>query len=255
MDKDLRRLVLTLLAVLVFLFVGRGVLGSLYDDETAARAVGAVRRKLVPGGDAGARPERSEMSRVAALRDELRDELTSLVPQLAYERPDDFAVPDGASADLHYIKVLRREQENLVQGARFVGKSVPNDLGMPVPNPTGLEDVTEALRALHVVQRVVEAGLAADIAGVDTIRLPNRGRRRGRGVSLVRTHAVEFELRGSPTAIRETLRGMATGTPYLAVDDVRIESQDEDGELLTCRMTVAAISFDRDALDELEVGD
>ncbi|RKY19171.1 MAG: hypothetical protein DRQ55_11360 [Planctomycetota bacterium] len=255
MDQDVRRIALTGLAVLVFLFVGRAVLGSIFDDEGGARAVALVQRKLVRGGEAGSRPDPAAMSRASAQRTELRDTLAELLPRISYTQPQEFSVPEGASADLAYIQVLRREQQNLVQGARFIGKSVPLDLGMPVPNPTGLEEVRDALRALHVVQRVVSSALAADVAAVDSIRLPKGPRRRAKGGELVRTHAVEFELHGSPRSVHETLRAVVSGEPWLALDEVRIEAQNDDGTLVSCRMTVAAVSLDREQLTELEVLD
>ena len=255
MDKDLRRLALTAVAVLVFLFVGRTVLGSMFDDVAAKRSVGLVQRKLVRGGEAGSRPDRADMSAVTVLRDSLQERLAELVPKLEYQRPAEFSVPDGVSADLRYIEVLRREQEHLVQGARFIGKSVPRDLGMPVPNPTGMEDVRDALRALHIVERVVTAALDADVSSVDAIRIRPQARRSVRVAGLVRTHPVEFELTGAPAAIRTTLRRVVTGEPYLALDDVRIESEDEGGDVLSCKLTVAVLSFDRERLQELEILD
>lgn len=255
MDQDLRRLALTGLAALVFLFVGRAVLGSIFDDETAARSVALVQRKLVTGGEAGMRPDSDELRDVTALREELRSTLSELLPRLEYVQPAEFSVPDGTSADLRYIDVLRREQAELVQGARYIGRSVPNDLGMPVPNPTGLEEVRDALRALHVVHQVVTAALASGVSSVEAIRIPQAGRRRVKGGSLLRQHPVEFELLGTPAAVRETLRSVVHGSPWLALDEVRLEVQDVDGESLRCRMTVAAVSFDREALTELEVLD
>jgi hypothetical protein len=255
MDKDVRRIALTGLAVVVFLFVGRAVIGSLFDDESAARSVSLVQRKLLTGGEAGSRPDPTVLSQAGALRNELRDTLAGLIPELEYEQPEEFSVPEGASPDLRYIEVLRREQEHLVQGARFIGKSVPSDLGMPVPNPTGMEEVRDALRAMHLVERVVTAALAADVAAVDSIRLPSGPRRRAKGGELVRTHPVEIEFHGSPRAVQDTLRAVVTGEPWMALDEVRIDSEDEDGKLIRCRMTVAAVTLDREQLVELEVLD
>ena len=46
---------------------------------------------------------------------------------------------------------------------------------------------------------------------------------------------------------------MVEDTPYLTLDEVRIEALDEDGETLRCRMVAAAVTLDREALEELEV--
>lgn len=253
MDRDLRRLVVTGLALVVFLVVGRIVLAAVFDDAGKRREVAVARQRLSGGG--AARPDSGEVTRVAGLRQALEEELAAVLPRLAYEQPAEFDVPAGQSADLRYIDVLQREQERLVQGARFVGKSVPQDLGMPVPNPTGTEEVLAALRALHVVHLVVGAGLDADIEAVDAIQIVPPARRRAQRGGLLRTHGVEFDLRGPPAAVAATLRAVVAGEPYLALDEVRLESLDEHGESLRCRMTVAAVVLDREALDELEVLD
>lgn len=254
MDKDLRALLLTGLAALVFLFVGRVVASAISDEDGATRAAALALRQLAPGNEAGSRPEPAAVSAAVALRSGLAAELAALVPTIAYRQPDEFDVPEGQSADLRYIEVLRREQEQLVQGARFVGKLVPGDLGMPVPNPTGLEDVREALRALHVVRCVVTAALDSDVQAVESIRLPKGERRRAKGGVLVRTHPVEFELRGSPAALQATLATLAARPPWLALDELALAVEDNsDGQLATARFTAAALSFDQEQLAKLEV--
>jgi hypothetical protein len=250
MDKDVRRLAVSALALIVFLFVGRAVIGSVFDDEAERRKAVLARSGL--SGAGAKRPDSGEVGRMRTLRASLHDALEDLVPELAYERPPEFDVPAGRSADLLYLEVLRREQDALVQMARFRGKSVPLDLGMPVPNPTGTEDVLAALRALHVVHVVVTAALDADCSVIDKIEMIAATRRR-RDTSLVRTHGVQFDLRGSAGAVQAMLAAVVGGTPYLALDDVRIEALDEDGESLRCRMIVSAVSLDREALEELEV--
>lgn len=250
MDKDVRRLVVSGLALLVFLFVGRAVIGSLFDDAGARRAALSARNGLA--GVGAARPDSGAAAQLRALRESLHQQLSELVPRLAYERPPDFDVPAGRSADLFFLEALRREQEALVQAARFRGKSVPFELGMPVPNPTGTEDVLAALQALHVVHLVVSAALDADCAAIDAMQMVSGGRRR-RQDELLRTHGVEFDLRGSPRAVQQTLAAIVSGRPYLALDEVQIEADDDDGESLRCRLVVAAVSFDREALQELEL--
>ena len=246
MDKDLRRLVFTSVALIVVLFVGRTIIGSIWDDGEMRRSVAGFRRSLTGSGDAALRPDRADMVAAAGLVTALDEQLEGLVPRLAYVRPPEFDVPAGASPDLHYIEVLRREQDDLVQAARYIGKSVPQDLGMPVPNPTGLEDVLSALRALHVVHLVVSAGLDAGIDSVDAIRVPPAPRRRGADSGFLKKHPVEFDLVGSPAALRETLTTVASGDPYVALDDVRLEALDEDGETLRCRLSAAILSIDPD---------
>ncbi|MFT7464823.1 MAG: hypothetical protein ACI9EF_003183 [Pseudohongiellaceae bacterium] len=250
MDKDVRRLGVTVLALLVFLFVGRAVVGSVFDDEGERRAALSARNSL-SGAGAG-RPRREAAVQVQELRGDLHDQLSELLPQLAYQRPEDFDVPPGRSADLFFLDALRREQETLVQAGRFLGKAVPFDLGMPVPNPTGTEDVLVALRALHVVRLVVTAALEADCAGIDKIKMVSEGRSASRA-ALVRTHGVHFDLRGRPGALAAMLSRLVRGRPYLALADVNMEALDEDGELLRCRMEVGALSFDRESVEDLEL--
>ena len=250
MDKDVRRLLVTALSLVVFLFVGRAVIGSVFDDAGERRAALSARNGLTGAG--AARPQSAAAAQLRGLRGSLYDQLAELIPRLAYARPASFDVPSGRSADLFFLDALRREQEALVQSARFLGKSVPFDLGMPVPNPTGTEDVLGALQALHVVHLVVNAALDADCAAIDGIQMVSGGGHR-RQAEMVRTHGVKFDLRGSPAAVQEMLRTLVGGEPYLALDDVQIESLDENGELLRCRLVAAVVSFDRELLEELEL--
>jgi len=242
MDRDLRRLTLTAAAVLVVLLVGRTVIASIWDaDGSAARAV-ALQRKL--RGEVAERPDRAALGEARRAVTELRERLDGLVTRMRYERPPEFDVPAGASPDLRYIEVLRREKDALVQRARFLGRSVPIDLGMPVPPPTGLEDVLTALRGLHIVHAVVSAALDAGIQAVDEIRVPPPSRRGERAGRFVRAWGIEFDMRGPPRAVHGALAAILEGTPYLALDDLRLESLDEDGKSVRCRMTAAALGLD-----------
>jgi hypothetical protein len=244
MDRDLRRLVVVAVVCLIVLFTGRAVISALYDDAEVMRQAAALRGQLRPGSSAGERPQRAELTAVAELRDELTAELERLVPAMDYELPAAFDVRPGESPDLRYIEIVRREQELLVKGAAFVGRSVPSNLGMPDLNPTGLEDVLRTLRSLHVVHVVVSAGLDAGIDAVDEIRIPSAGRTVRVETGFVRTHRVEFDLRGTPAAVRDALATIATGTPWLALDDVRLDALDDDGARVRCRFSAVAVMLD-----------
>jgi len=242
MDRELRRLVVVGLVLLVVLLAGRTVIASIYDVDEASRLVSRQRAKLQSSGEAGRRPPRALLSRSAALRDELEAELGDAIEELEYVLPEDFAVPSGTSPDLWYFEVLRREQEELVRGAAFQGSSVPANLGMPELNPTGLEETLEVLRSLHIVHVVVGAALAAGVEEVTEIEVPGRRRRREEG--FLTTHPVRFALRGSPEALEQTLRAVVTGDVYLALDDVNLQAEDEDGETARCEFAAVALSFD-----------
>jgi len=247
MDRDLRRLLFASGTLLVLLFVGRAVIGSVWDDGDLRKSVAGLRRALSAGGEACERPDRADLEAATQRVTQWRQQLESLVPLLGYVRPPEFDVPAGASPDLRYIEVLRREQDDLVQAARYVGKSVPPDLGMPVPNPTGLEDVLAALRSLHIVHLTVEAALAAGVDAVDAIRVPTAlGARRDDG-GFVKARKVEFELVGAPAALHRTLATLAAGSPWLGLDDVRLEGLDEDGARARCRLSVVSVTLDGEA--------
>jgi hypothetical protein len=247
MDKDVRRLVLTALSLLVALFVGRTVVGTFWDDEGLRRSVAGLRRSLGRGGEAFKRPERAVMAAASQVVSDLDATLEELIPRLQYVRPPEFDVPSDSSPDLRYIEVLRREQDALVRAARFIGKSVPQDLGMPVPNPNGLEDVLTALRALHVVHLVVSAGFDADIDRVDAIQIPAVKRRGASVGGFLKKSPVEFDVIGSPRALRDMLAALVSGGTWLALDEVRLEALDEDGDSARCRMTVSSVSIDTSA--------
>ena len=247
MDADLRRLLFAAVGLGLLLFVGRAVVDSVWDDTALRRSVIGLRRSLASGGDAAERPDRADRVAAADRATELSERLDALVPAVQYERPEAFDVPSSASPDLRYIEVLRREQQELVDAARFVGRSVPRDLGMPVPNPTGLEDVLDALRALHVVHCVVDAALEAGVDAVDAIRVPPAVRGRREEAGFLRARPVEFELVGSPASLREALGLVVDGEPWLALDDVRLQALDEDGQRLRCRLQVASVSVDVEA--------
>ena len=244
MDRDLRRLLLVGAGLLVALFTGRALISALYDEGDAVRQATALRAKLRTGGEADSRPARPDMAAAAALRDELTVELQALLPTLSYSQPPEFSVGPGESADLRYIEIVRREQEKLVKEGAFHGQSVPTNLGLPELNPTGLEDVLRTLRSLHVVHLVVTAALQSGVDAVDEIRLPAVTRKGRAETGFVRGQRVEFELHGSPAAVRRTLLAIAGGTPYLALDDLRLESQDDDGSKVRAKFTAVALTID-----------
>lgn len=244
MDRELRRLMIVAVALLLVLFTGRAVISAFWDDADAVRKAASIRRQLRKGGEADSRPSSAEARATTLLRDDLVETLQSIAPRIAYARPEAFGVPSGVSPDLRYIEVVRREQELLVKSAAFVGRSVPNNLGMPDLNPSGLEDVLRTLQSLHVVHLVVSAALDGGVDAVDEIRIPAAARRQATQTGFLRTQKVEFELRGSARAVRDTLAGIAGGTPYLAIDDLRIEALDEQGGKLRVRFSAAVVTLD-----------
>lgn len=244
MDKELRRLLLVVVGLVVLLFTGRAVIGALYDSAEPARQAASLRARLRPGGEAEARPRREDVAELTRLRDALQARLDELLPAVRYEQPPEFQVAAGGSPDLQYVEILRREQQALVKGAAYVGRSVPSNLGMPDLNPTGLEDVLRTLRSLHVVHRVVTAALAAGVDAVDEIKLPPAARRGHDAPAFLRPHKVEFTLRGSPRAVRDALAQLAGGAPFVALDDLRLESQDAEGARISARFSAAFVVVD-----------
>jgi hypothetical protein len=244
MDRELRRLLIVAVALLVLLFTGRAVISAFWDDTEAVRQAASIRRQLRSGGEANSRPSTAAVSAASALRNELVESLQAYAPVIAYTRPAEFDVPSGVSPDLRYIEVLREEQKLLVRGAAFVGRSVPSNLGMPDLNPSGLEDVLRTLQSLHIVHLVVSAALEAGVDAVDEIRIPTASRRERKVSGFLRTHEVEFELRGSPQAVREMLAGITGGTPYLTLDTLRVEALDDEGGKVRARFSAAAVTLD-----------
>jgi hypothetical protein len=244
MDRELRRLIIVGAALAVALFTGRAVVGALWDADEATRQAISMRAKLKSGAEAGSRPSRDDLEQATHEREALNTRLAELLPAMSYTQPAEFSVGPGESPDLRYIEVVRREQDELVKGAAFAGRSVPSNLGLPELNPTGLEDVLRTLRSLHVVHVVVTAALAAGVEAVDSIKMPALARKQRNETGFLRTHKVEFELVGPPRAVRDALAAIANGTPYLALDDVRIETKDEDGTKVVCRFSASAVLVD-----------
>lgn len=244
MDRELRRLLLVAVGLVVVLFTGRALIGALYDDQGMVLQASQLRAKLKSGGEADGRPKREDLAALSALRDELSERLEALQPAVRYTQPPEFSVGAGGSPDLEYVEILRREQKALVKGAAYVGRSVPSNLGMPDLNPTGLEDVLRTLRSLHIVHVVVRAALDAGVDSVDEIRTPGAARRGQEATGFLRLHKVEFTLRGSPRSIRDTLAAIAGGKPFLALDDIRLECQDPDGAHVLCRFSASAVTLD-----------
>src|SRR5262245_19041801 len=211
MDRELRRLIIVGAALAVALFTGRALIGALWDADEATRQALLMRAKLKSGGEAGTSPSREHLAEVTRLREELSGQLEQLVPAMSYSQPAEFSVGPGESPDLRYIEVVRREQEALVKGAAFAGRSVPSNLGLPELNPTGLEDVLRTLRSLHVVHVVVGAALASGVDAVDSIKLPTVSRKQSTETGFLRTHRVEFELAGPPRVVRDALAAIAPG--------------------------------------------
>ena len=244
MDRELRRTLLVAVGIVVVLFTGRAIIGALYDDDDMMRQAATLAAKLRSGGEAEGRPKREEMAALTELRDQLAARLEQVLPTVRYTQPPEFSVAPGGSPDLQYVEILRREQQALVKGAAYVGRSVPGNLGMPDLNPTGLEDVLRTLRSLHVVHEVVSAAIASGVDSVDEIRLPAVARRSQESAGFLRLHKVDFLLRGTPRAVRDALAMLTAGPPWLALDDVRIESADPDGARVTCRFSAAAVTVD-----------
>jgi len=244
MDRELRRTLLVAVGIVVVLFTGRALIGALYDDDDMMRQAATLAAKLRSGGEAEGRPKREEMAALAALRDQLAARLEQVLPTVRYVQPPEFSVAPGGIQKLQYVEILRREQQALVEGAAYVGRSVPGNLGMPDLNPTGLEDVLRTLRSLHVVHEVVSAAIASGVDSVDEIRLPAVARRSQESAGFLRLHKVDFLLRGTPRAVRDALAKLTAGPPWLALDDVRIESADPDGARVTCRFAAAAVTVD-----------
>jgi hypothetical protein len=203
-----------------------------------------MRGKLRPGGEADSRPPRAVLNATRALREDLTARLEARLPRMNYAQPAEFSVGPGESPDLRYIEIVRREQDLLVKGAAFVGRSVPSNLGMPDLNPTGLEEVLRTLRSLHIAHVVVSAALGAGVEAVGEIKVPATNKRKRSDAGFVRTHRVDFELHGTPRSVRDTLAAIADGQPYLALDDVRIETMDEDGARVRCRFGALALMLD-----------
>jgi len=246
MDRDLRRLILAGAAALVLLFTGRALISALWDVREAERQIPVLHSRLRSGGEADSRPSRAALTAAADLRDELQQRLDAVVPALAAELPPEFSVGPGESPDLRYIEVVRREQEELVKGAAYVGRSVPPNLGLPDLNPTGLEDVLRTLRSLHVVSLVTRAALDAGVEAVEEIRMPPPVRRGRSESGFLRLARVDFVLRGTPAAVRDALAAIAGGQPYLALDELRLEALDEHGERVRAQFGASAISLDLD---------
>ncbi len=243
MDRDLRRVVLIGLGLLVALLTGRTIVGALYDDVAAEKRVTRELSSLRTG-DASAEPSTADRNTANGALVDLEDRLEVAIPHVHYTLPEDFSVRSGDSPDLRYIEVLRREQDALVRRARFVGRSVPSNLGMPELNPTGLEDVTHSLRALHVIHRVVTAALDAGVGEVVEIDVVAQRRRRREDVAFLRRFSVDFVLQGKVDALREALAGVVEGEPYLALSEVEIEPVARDSETLRARFKAHAIVLD-----------
>ena len=58
MDRELRRLLLVAIGLVVVLFTGRALIGALYDDDEMMRQAASLATKLRAGGEAEGRPKR-----------------------------------------------------------------------------------------------------------------------------------------------------------------------------------------------------
>lgn len=246
MDHEVKRLLVVASGLVVVLFVGRSVVGMVYDDDAVRRNVDVYSRRLKGGGEAEFEPTSGDLKVIRDQRNDLRDAFEGLIPKLQFDQDADFSIRSGDSPDLRYLEILRREQDDLVQRARFEGRSVPGNLGMPELNPTGMEDVLRSLRTLDIVHQVVTAALDAGIDAVEEIREPTTKRRTKNEGGFLKTHRVEFDMRGSSRSVRNTLAGLLEGERYLALDEVRIEVLDPDGEKVRCRFSTLTLTVDPD---------
>lgn len=229
-------------AAIAFL-VAKAIIGSTWDVDSLssnARSTSTQLKKLAAASPA-------ELSAVQAQCSDLRERLAELQKRMEFTTAPEYLLPEGKNADLVFNEVRARAQEELIGKAARRNIRVDESLGMPQFTPSGREAIQRSLRALNVVEKVVEAAVAAEVRSVDGIEVTEaRTRKRTKDDAFIDALPVRFNISGRATALAALLEQIGRAeAAFLAVEDVQMELDPKSPfGLATLKLTVAALAFE-----------
>lgn len=239
-----KRFILAICCAVVAVLIGEGIIGSLWNADAKAQAVGRLQAKLrkleTPG--------QKDLSDVEGMNMELAEQLEHLYGRLTYTVDEKFLLPKNEpSPDLLYNSIRSQAQEELVGSAAKRNIRVDETLGLPDFTPSGREAIQRALRGLNIVEQVVSAAIVAGVRAVPEIEIIGRkGRRRAKNESFIDPLEVRFRIEGSTASVAELIQSLVRGDgQFLCVEDAEFEV---DGKrafgLTSLKLVVSALAID-----------
>jgi hypothetical protein len=144
MDRELRRVLLVAVGIVVVLFTGRAIIGALYDDDAMMRQAATLAASCARAARPRSPTEGEEMAALTELRDQLAARPEQVLPGALRAASGVLVAPGGSGP------AVRRDPTAATAGAgegRGYGALGAGNLGMPDQTPTGLGDVAHAALA------------------------------------------------------------------------------------------------------------
>jgi len=243
--QEHKKFILAVVAALVILLVGKGVIGGQHDYEGKSREA----RTLVAAMDKVPVIADRDLRALEEHVDGLRERLAADAATMGY-RPDDlFVLPPGEAQPTRYVWNRILEMKALRDEAEREDILIPDNLGLADSAPTDTEEIRRTLRALNVIYHVVLGCIEHRVERVTRINIEADVRRTKGASRFVSETSVEFEIEGHEEAIRGLLAGLVAGgregrMPYLQVaSPTEIERVKDRPDLLHLRLDVAALAL------------
>ncbi len=247
-----KKFILAAAGALLLLLIGRGVLRGRYpydDVQRDAEKMASQMSRSPEFPDAAVRELEADVVG-------LRARYAELAGAMRFKLEPEFALAAGERNPRgFFFKRLRETQGALVDAAERQDIRVPGALGLKEKAPTDPEEIRRTLVALDVIQQVIVEAIGAGVRRVDSIRIEDEQRGRGKSTGFLKELRVDFEIVGGERSLRSLLAGLVDGaahgrSSFLAVDKAHLKPvKGEDGMLLL-RLTLVALEIEKSDAEE-----
>lgn len=247
-----KKFILAVAGALLLLLVGRGVLQSNFPYAEVQRDAGKAAQQM---GKAEEIPD-SVVRDLEVEVTELRARFADLTSTMRYKISDDFTLPPTeANPRLYFFKRLRDTQKALVDAAERQDIRVPDGLGLKDMTPTDPEEIRRTLLALDVIQHALVESIGAGVRRVETIRIEDDQRGKGKATGFTKEMRVDFGIVGGERSLRALVAGLIDGAaqgraPYLSIDKARIKPVKGEEGMLALEVTLVALQIEKSEGEE-----
>ena len=168
--QEHKKFILMVVGCLVVLLVGKGVIGAKHDYVTESRGCTSVAAKLRKADNVQDRQVRAVREEVEGLRTRMQ----TLVEQMSFKADDLFVLPRGEQNPTTYCWNRIREMQDLGDLAERQDILVPPNLGLQDSAPADVEDVRRTLRALNIIQQILDHVDEVTVTGTEHYTLDVR---------------------------------------------------------------------------------
>jgi hypothetical protein len=236
--------IITVVAAVLVLLLGRTIIGSTYDWQAARTRRDKDVRAL---GDVEAVPS-DKLKQLTAERAALEARTTQLAELCQFKLAPEYRLdPADKSPQTRYFELVDKKQQELVAEPARLDITVPDNLGMPDSTPSDRDEVARALAALNVVNEVVTYAVAARVKRIVKIKYESGAATRVKK-GFVNELTVSFEIEGSGRSIAEFFEIMATApernAPFLHVAQGSEVKASPNGDLVKATFRVNALTVD-----------